>query len=142
MTARFTTLLQKTIHHVFFNPRLAWLRFGQLIAAVLIFAYFALKPPGAPGARLFSDEQLHFTGNVLLALSCWYALYGRWNLFTLLIAAFGYSMAIEMAQALTPARTPDMADALVNAAGLLTGASGCFLLQHLLGKAKRFEQQE
>lgn len=134
--------LHNGAYALFYTTPWQWLRIGQLAAALMIFAYYALKPPGTPGNGPLSDEVLHFSGNVLLALSCWVAFFGRWNLRYLVVAAFIYSMAIEIAQGLTPARTPDMADALMNTAGLCAGTAIAFLLQGWLRHVKRLKEQE
>ncbi|TVZ37800.1 VanZ like protein [Alteromonadaceae bacterium 2753L.S.0a.02] len=134
--------VNRVAHFIFFSRSLAWLRYSQLVAAIAIFAYFALRPPTPQQAHEWFNVTAHFSGNVLLALSVWLAFLGRWKLRYLLVCAFCYSMAIEMAQGLTPARSPNLNDAMVNTAGLFVGVLICLGLQRWLRQVERLEHDQ
>ena len=99
----------------------SYLRFLQFFAAIVIFTFAALMPQKYLAGVHATDSSLHFLGNVLLFLSASLALYKKLRFTTLVVLLLPYSVAIELAQWLTPARQVDPKDIFNNIAGLVTG---------------------
>jgi VanZ family protein len=112
------------------HPAFNWIRRGQFFLAIGIFTYFAL----APSQQIQisgGDKNLHFLGNMLLYLSAWVALYGKFRLRLLIGLLIPYSLAIELGQHFSPGRNVDSHDMLANMLGLLSGFFLAFLLQKI-----------
>lgn len=117
---------------IFYSPGLSWLRLGQLLAALVIFAWMALATPPTELLKLTRDGVLHFIGNFLLMGSVWVAFYGRLSLKVSVPMAVVYSLSIEALQGLTQNRQPDPMDALANGAGILAGLVVVITMEHFL----------
>lgn len=104
-----------------------WIRFGQFILALGIFAFAALMPPSYI-PNVSSDKTMHLVGNVLLMLSACVALMGRMKLGLLLLMLIPYSLLIETTQWLAPDRQVDLRDVVANMIGLVIG----YLLAHVV----------
>lgn len=96
-------------------------RIGQFLLAVLVFTTFALMPTRYVQEIPSSAPTLHFIGNFLLFCSAWAAWFGRTKLGLLILLLVPYSVAIELAQWLTPNRQVDQYDLFANIAGLGAG---------------------
>ncbi len=118
----------KAIDQLLRTRAFQWLRVLQFILALGIFSFAALMPNTyVPGQH--SDTSLHFLGNLLLFLSAAVACYGRIRMTTLLVLLLPYSIAIELAQGLTPSRQVDPKDMLINVIGLLLGCTLVYLVE-------------
>lgn len=104
-----------------------YIRLGQFILALAIFAFFALMP-GKYVPNVSSDKTMHFLGNMLLMLSACIALMGRMKLGVLLLMLIPYSLLLEAGQWFAPGRQVDLKDVVANMLGLGTG----YVLSHLI----------
>ena len=102
------------------HPAVVAIRRLQFIAAAIIFSTLILTPltPGS-SIMILPDWAMHFIGNLLLYLSAWVGLTGLIKPHTLLFVLTAYSIAMELAQSVTPNRTTDAVDLVANLIGLL-----------------------
>lgn len=103
------------------SPFVRFVRVAQFIVAVAIFTGLALMPQRYIQTVPTSDSYLHFVGNFLLFCSAWVAWHRRTKITILIVLLVVYSVAIELAQWLTPSRYVDKSDIAANMLGLLTG---------------------
>ncbi len=104
-----------------------WRVLGWLgIALTLV---VSLMPPALDSSSGHADKIVHLTGYAVLTF--WWAqlvIRQRWKL---AIAVVLFGVAIELLQGLTPARQPDLLDALANSGGVLLGWLAARLLPNL-----------
>ena len=104
-----------------------WRVLGWLgIALTLV---VSLMPPALDSSSGHADKIVHLTGYAVLTF--WWAqlvIRQRWKL---AIAVVLFGVAIELLQGLTPARQPDLLDALANSGGVLLGGLVARLLPNL-----------
>ncbi len=94
-----------------------WLLLGWL--GVIVTLVVSLMPPALDGSSGHTDKIVHLCGYAVLTF--WWAqlvIERRWRL---AVAVILLGIAIELLQGLTPARQPDVLDALANAGGVLLG---------------------
>lgn len=109
--------IDRWLHSPFFR----FVRVAQFVVAVAIFTGLALMPQRHIQTLPASDGYLHFVGNFLLFCSAWVAWHKRTKIAILIVLLVVYSVAIELAQWLTPSRYVDKSDIVANILGLLTG---------------------
>ena len=114
----------RQLNQLIHSKAFSFIRIMQFLIAVAIFTGFALMPSKYATALPASAPSLHFIGNFLLFSSAWVAWHGRTKLWFLVVLLVIYSVAIELAQWLTPSRTVDKYDLAANMAGLF--AAFCF----------------
>ena len=109
-------------------------RIGGWLGVALTLAV-SLGPPALDEGAGHADKLAHLVGYAVL-MFWWTQLVveRRWKL-AVAIVLFGIS--IELLQGLTPARQPDLLDALANAGGVLAGWLVAGLLPNLLGYLER-----
>jgi VanZ family protein len=94
-----------------------WLAVG--IAATLLGAYLALRPPGEQLSAAINDKLQHALSYVAMGL--WFgALFRRSHLARVALGLFAFGLLIEALQAMMPyGRAAEWADVLANASGIL-----------------------
>ena len=104
-----------------------WRVLGWLgIALTLV---VSLMPPALDSSGGHADKIVHLAGYAVLTF--WWAQLVIRNRWKLAIAVVLFGMAIEGLQGLTPARQPDLLDALANSGGVLLGWLAARLLPNL-----------
>ncbi|MDP3584007.1 MAG: VanZ family protein [Thiobacillus sp.] len=94
-----------------------WRVLGWL--GIVLTLVVSLMPPALDSSSGHADKIVHLTGYAVLTF--WWAqlvIRQRWKL---AIAVVLFGAAIELLQGLTPARQPDLLDALANSGGVLLG---------------------
>ena len=102
---------------------------------VLLTLVISLMPPALDDSSGHTDKLVHLSGYALLMF--WWAqlvIRQRWKL---AVAVVLFGISIELLQGLTPARQPDLLDALANAGGALAGWLVASLLPNLPGYLER-----
>jgi len=102
---------------------------------VLLTLVISLMPPALDDSSGHTDKLVHLSGYALLMF--WWAqlvIRQRWKL---AVAVVLFGISIELLQGLTPARQPDLLDALANAGGALAGWLVAGLLPNLPGYLER-----
>jgi len=111
------------------RERLARILF--LFATVVVWILSLLPGRYLPKVGV-SDKIEHVVAYFVLAILGSLAFRGRRNLFLLVVLLCAMGGTIELLQAFSPGRTPEVADAIANgigaAAGVLTGAALAFAL--------------
>jgi len=109
-------------------------RIGGWLGVLLTLAV-SLMPPALDDSSGHTDKLVHLSGYALLMF--WWAqlvIRQRWKL---AVAVVLFGISIELLQGLTPARQPDLLDALANAGGALAGWLVASLLPNLPGYLER-----
>ena len=109
-------------------------RIGGWLGAILTLV-ISLMPPALEDSSGHTDKLVHLAGYALLMF--WWAqlvIRQRWKL---AVAVVLFGISIELLQGLTPARQPDLLDALANAGGVLLGWLVAGLLPNLPGYLAR-----
>jgi VanZ family protein len=104
-----------------------WRALGWL--GIVLTLVVSLMPPALDSSSGHADKLVHLAGYAVLTF--WWAqlvIRQRWKL-AITVVLFG--AAIELLQGLTPARQPDLLDALANSAGVLLGWLAARLLPNL-----------
>jgi VanZ family protein len=110
-----------------FNVMRLWRMAGWLGIALTLAV--SLMPPALDSSGSHIDKIVHLAGYAVLTF--WWAqlvIRQRWKL-AIAVALFG--VIIELLQGLTPARQPDLLDALANSGGVLLGWLAAHLLPNL-----------
>ena len=109
-------------------------RIGGWLGVALTLAV-SLGPPALDEGTGHADKLAHLVGYAVL-MFWWTQLVveRRWKL---AVAVVLFGISIELLQGLTPARQPDLLDALANAGGVLAGWLVAGLLPNLLGYLER-----
>ena len=106
-----------------------WRVLGWLgIALTLV---VSLMPPALDTSGGHADKIVHLAGYAVLTF--WWAQLVTRQRWKLAIAVVLFGVAIELLQGLTPARQPDLLDALANSGGVLLGWLAARLLPNLPG---------
>jgi len=116
--------------------RLARYWFGLAYIMLLVFGILSLMPGPDIGD---SDKIAHFVSYA--ALSAWFSLIieERKSLWRILIGLISYGLLLELLQSLTSYRIGDLADALANSLGVITGLTFYFSpLRRILRKIDRW----
>lgn len=99
--------------------RRLWLAIGWLIVAVIV--YFSLAPQ-VPDIGIEDGDKLEHLLAYASLMAWWSQLYiSSPSRRKLGLACLALGAAMELAQGLTPARSPDLLDLLANATGILLG---------------------
>jgi len=106
--------------------RLWWMA-GWL--GVVITLIVSLMPPALDSSSGHADKIVHLLGYALLTF--WWAQLITRQRWKLAAAVVLFGIAIEGLQGLTPARQPDLLDALANSGGVLLGWLAARLLPNL-----------
>ena len=109
-------------------------RIGGWLGVLLTLAVSPM-PPALDDSSGHTDKLVHLSGYALLMF--WWAqlvIRQRWKL---AVAVVLFGISIELLQGLTPARQPDLLDALANAGGALAGWLVAGLLPNLPGYLER-----
>ncbi|MDP3419462.1 MAG: VanZ family protein [Thiobacillus sp.] len=104
-----------------------WRVLGWL--GIVLTLVVSLMPPALDSSSGHADKIVHLTGYAVLTF--WWAqlvIRQRWKL---AIAVVLFGAAVELLQGLTPARQPDLLDALANSGGVLLGWLAARLLPNL-----------
>lgn len=104
-----------------------WRVLGWLVIALTLVV--SLMPPALDSGDGHIDKIVHLAGYAVLTF--WWAQLVTRNRWKLAIAVVLFGMAIELLQGLTPARQPDLLDALANSGGVLLGWLAARLLPNL-----------
>jgi VanZ family protein len=94
-----------------------WLVGGWL--GVIVTLVLSLMPPVLNESGNHTDKIIHLCGYAVLTF--WWAQLVTERRWRLAIAVVLFGIAIELLQGLTPARQPDVLDALANTGGVLLG---------------------
>ena len=112
--------------------RLWWMA-GWL--GVVITLIVSLMPPALDSSSGHADKIVHLLGYALLTF--WWAQLVTRQRWKLALAVVLFGIVIEGLQGLTPARQPDLLDALANSGGVLLGWLVAGLLPNLPGYLER-----
>ena len=105
----------------------AWRVLGWLGIAITLVV--SLMPPALGDSSGHADKVVHLTGYAVLTF--WWAQLVTRQRWKLAITVVLFGIAIELLQGLTPARQPDLLDALANSGGVLLGWLAARLLPNL-----------
>jgi VanZ family protein len=110
-----------------FNVMRLWRMAGWLGIALTLAV--SLMPPALDSSGSHIDKIVHLFGYAVLTF--WWAQLVTRRRWKLAIAVVLFGVAIELLQGLTPARQPDLLDALANSSGVLLGWLAARLLPNL-----------
>ena len=113
------------------HPLVLVIRYTQLVAAIIIFAFAALATFPDDGSKGIPMPVLHIIGNILLLLSAWVALFNKMPLRQILGFIIPYSVVIELMQGFTETRTVDHLDLVANFIGLFIAYGIILFLQKI-----------
>jgi VanZ family protein len=105
----------------------AWRVLGWLGIAITLVV--SLMPPALGDSSGHADKIVHLFGYAVLTF--WWAQLVTRHRWKLAITVVLFGIAIELLQGLTPARQPDLLDALANSGGVLLGWLAARLLPNL-----------
>lgn len=106
-----------------------WRVLGWLGIALTVVV--SLMPPALGDDSGHADKIVHLAGYAVLTF--WWAQFVTRQRWKLAIAVVLFGIIIELLQGLTPARQPDLLDALANSGGVLLGWLAARLLPNLPG---------
>ena len=111
--------------------RLALIRLWRMGGwlGIVITLVVSLMPPALDDRGGHTDKIVHLAGYAVLMF--WWAQLVTRQRWKLAIAVVLFGIAIELLQGLTPARQPDLLDALANSGGVLLGWLAARLLPNL-----------
>lgn len=107
-----------------------WRVLGWL--GIVLTLVVSLMPPALDSSSGHADKIMHLAGYAVLTF--WWAQLVIRQRLKLAIAVVLFGVAIELLQGLTPARHPDLLDALANSGGVLLGWLAARLLPNLPGR--------